>query len=232
MNATRLRSTDPIAAAYECDGFWIASSLLAPAECERLKQEARRVLREHARPTATVYVGVAVVSSIFYQLADDPRIVAILRAILPTGVMFLSDKLVFKSPQATFASPWHIDAAYWPNTRPKLSVWIPLDDARADNGTLTVVRGSHRREWRHEISDGRDTNGEFPNIIRDRPWAASDEIVCNVPRGSAIFFSDRLVHGSCPNTAGADRFTIISTYHAPAPDEPFDLQFAARHVIP
>ena len=29
----------------------------------------------------------------------------------------------------------------------------------------------------------------------------------------------------------ADRFSLISTYHAPADDEEFDLQFAARHVI-
>lgn len=53
----------------------------------------------------------------------------------------------------------------------------------------------------------------------------------NLKRGGAIFFTDRLAHASCPNTAGVDRDTIISTDHAPAADEPFDLGFPARHVI-
>ena len=219
---------------YERDGFVIFSNVLSPPECDQFKQEACRLIRERECSTGKVYpvyLGAAAASERFYQLTDDPRIVAILRAIMPTGIMFLSDKLVFKSEQAKFATPWHIDAAYWPNTRSKLSVWLPLDDATASNGTLTVVRGSHRHEWKHNRSDTHETLGAFQNIIRDRPWNPRDEVICNISRGSAIFFSDKLVHSSCPNTTGADRFTIISTYHAPAADEVFDKDYPARHVI-
>jgi ectoine hydroxylase-related dioxygenase (phytanoyl-CoA dioxygenase family) len=55
--------------------------------------------------------------------------------------------------------------------------------------------------------------------------------VCEVGRGSAVVFSDRLVHGSTANTAGTDRYVIIGTYQAPAADEPFDLDFPARKVL-
>ena len=48
---------------------------------------------------------------------------------------------------------------------------------------------------------------------------------------SVIVFSDRLVHGSTRNTAGKDRYAIISTYHSPGADEPFDLDFPARKVL-
>ncbi len=222
---------DP-AAEFERNGFLVATRLLDDAACDGLKAEAVRLMDAHAAPEASVYVGAAAVSAPFRNLAEDPRIVNILRALIPAGVMFLSDKIVLKSAAKAFASPWHIDAAYWPGTRPKLSVWIPLDDAAADNGTLVVVRGSHRQAWRHEQGSGQDTNNEFRNVIRDRQWPAADETVCAIPRGSAVFFSDRLVHGSRPNTAGRDRYTIISTYQAPAPDEPFDLQYPARRVIP
>jgi ectoine hydroxylase-related dioxygenase (phytanoyl-CoA dioxygenase family) len=220
-----------VTACFERDGCYIAHELFPAAECEQLKTEAVRIMREHARPTSTVYVGVAVVSPRFRALADDPRMVAILRAIMPDGVMFMSDKIVFKSAEQTFASPWHMDAAYWPNTRPKLSVWIALDDAMAENGTLIVVPGSHKRDLSHRTSDMHDTNGEFNNVITNKPWAAEDEVVCEVKRGSAIFFSDRLAHASCTNTAGLDRYTIISTYHAPAEDDEFDKHFPARHLI-
>ena len=220
-----------IRAAYERDGFYIRERLLTEAECADLKTEAMRVMREHAKPTHSVYVGAAVVSPVFYKWADDPRVVAILRAIMPEGVMFMSDKIVFKSAEKTFASPWHIDAFYWRGTRPKISIWIPLDDANADNGTLIVVPGSHQRDWENVEGDITKTNSEFGQEIARPQWAKSHEVICNIPRGSAVFFSDRLAHASCPNTAGRDRYTIISTYHAPAPGEPFDLHFPARHVI-
>ncbi len=220
-----------LAAQYQIGGYVILPSLLSDTECDTLKQEARRVLREHGSDKATVYVGAAVHSDAFRKLADDPRVIAPLKALMPEGVMFLSDKIVYKSPEKTFATPWHIDAFYWRGTRPKLSVWIPLDDATPANGTLKVLPGSHRQEWDTGNADLETTGGEFGNVVDNPTWEPGDEVACDVPRGSAVIFSDRLLHASCPNTARADRYTIISTYHAPAEDEPFDLGFPARHVV-
>lgn len=235
MNApdNTMHAPDPatLAARYAADGYVVVESLLSGAECDTLKEEARRVLHERGGQKASVYVGAAVHSAAFRKLADDPRVIELLRPLMPNGVMFLSDKIVFKSGEKTFATPWHIDAFYWAGTRPKLSVWIPLDDVSAANGALKVVRGSHRHEWSAGTGNLETTGGEFGNVIREESWDAADEVICELPRGSAVIFSDRTVHASCPNTAGADRFTIISTYHAPAEDEPFDTQFAARHVV-
>ncbi len=231
MKSTVISDLDAIPTAYDRDGYWVAPSLLSAAECEELKKEALRVLKEKARPGATVYVGVSAASAVYYRLADDPRVVEILRVIMPDGVAFMSDKFVFKSGQQRFPTPWHYDAAYWPDTRPKLSVWIPLDDATAANGTLKVVRGSHKREWHHQTGDASKTNNEFVSVISESQWTPADEVTCEIPRGSAIFFTDRTVHASCENVSGEDRYAIISTYHAPAEDEEFDKQFPARHVI-
>lgn len=218
-----------LSAQYDRDGFVLIPDLLSAKECDSLKAEARKVLDENAKPGASVYVHVAVVSAMFRALAEDPRIVDILKPVMPHGVMFLSDKIVYKSPDKTFPTPWHIDAYYWRNTRPKLSVWIPLDDATAENGTLTVVPGSHKRDWRMVKLDL--PSGEFGMGITDGEWQAGDVVTCSIKRGTAVVFSDRLVHGSTPNTAGKDRYAIISTYHAPANDEAFDLEFPARKVI-
>lgn len=218
-----------LAARYERDGFVIVPDLLSAEECDTLKIEARRVLDTHNPGNRSVHVHVAAVSPAFKALAEDPRIIDVLRPIMPHGVMFMSDKIVYKSPEKAFPTPWHVDFFYWPNTRPKLSVWIPLDDATAENGTLTVVPGSHKRDWRMARRD--PSAGEFVNAIEDGDWKDGDVVTCAIRRGTAIVFSDRLVHGSTPNTAGRDRYAIISTYHAPAPDEAFDLDFPARKVI-
>lgn len=216
---------------YDADGFCILPDLFSNKECADLKSEILRILKTHARPGRSVYVGAAVVSPIFQALAGDDRIIAPLRQIMPDGVMFMSDKIVFKSGQRQFATPWHIDAFYWQDTRPKLSVWIPLDDCSQENGALRVVRKSHLRSWEASTGDTANTNGEFENVVSKRQWPLEDELTWNIRRGSAIIFSDRLLHASHPNPTGRDRYTIISTYHAPAEDEPFDIQFPARRVI-
>jgi ectoine hydroxylase-related dioxygenase (phytanoyl-CoA dioxygenase family) len=218
-----------LAERYERDGFAILPDVLSAVECDRLKTEARRVLAEHAQPGSSVHVHVAAVSEPYRALAADPRLVGPLREVMPHGVMFLSDKIVYKSPDKKFATPWHIDCFYWRNTRPKLSVWIPLDDATAANGTLTVVPGSHKKDWRM-VKMGLPS-GDFQYEITGGDWREGDVVTCAIKRGTAIIFSDRLVHGSTPNTAGQDRYAIISTYHAPALDEPFDLDFPARKVL-
>ena len=94
-----------------------------------------------------------------------------------------------------------------------------------------MVRGSHLRAWKSRKGDISQTNQEFENVIDEGQWPAAEEVVCDIPRGTAVYFSDRLLHGSCENTAGQDRYAIISTYHAPEPEEAFDLKFPARQVI-
>lgn len=218
-----------LAERYARDGFVIVPDLFTAEECDRLKAEARHVLDTKAKPGSSVYVHVSVVSPQFRALAEDPRVVDVLEQVMPQGVMFLSDKIVYKSASKAFATPWHIDFFYWRNTRPKLSVWIPLDDATAANGTLTVVPGSHKKDW-NMVKIGLPS-GDFQYEINDNTWKEGDIVTCNIKRGSIIVFSDRLVHGSTRNTAGQDRFAIISTYHSPASDEPFDLDFPARKVL-
>ncbi|MDB6170287.1 MAG: phytanoyl-CoA dioxygenase [Verrucomicrobia bacterium] len=228
MSSTQALSSS-LAGRFARDGFVILPDLIAPAECDRLKAEARRVLDTHAQPGASVHLHMAATSPLFRELSEDPRVLGPLRELMPQGVMFLSDKIVYKSATKTFPTPWHIDCFYWRNTRPKLSVWIPLDDATAANGTLTVVPGSHRKDWQM-VKKGL-ANGEFHDEVSNADWREGDVVTCAIRRGTGIVFSDRLVHGSTPNAAGTDRYAIISTYHAPAPDEPFDLDFPARKIL-
>lgn len=226
-----MKKTAPadLSARYARDGFVVIPDLISAEECDKLKLEARRVLDTNARPGASVHLHMAATNPLFRALAEDMRVVAALRPVMPHGVMFLSDKIVYKSADKTFATPWHIDCFYWRNTRPKLSVWLPLDDATAENGTLTVVPGSHRRDWQM-VKKGL-ANGEFHDEIANADWRDGDIVTCAIKRGTGIIFSDRLVHGSTANTAGKDRYAIISTYQAPARDDAFDLEFPARKVL-
>jgi ectoine hydroxylase-related dioxygenase (phytanoyl-CoA dioxygenase family) len=219
---------------YERDGFVLVASVFSPSECADFKQEALRLLAqdcEKQKRQQTVVLGASANSRLFYDLSADPRMLALLKPLMPDGIMFLSDKLVFKSKAQRFPTPWHIDRFYWAETRSKLSVWIALDAATAGNGALKVVRGSHRREWRFRNGDLAATNGEFPRVLEPSSWDVADEIICAAAVGDCIVFPDTLVHASCANVIGKDRYSLISTFHAPAPDDAFDVQFPARHVV-
>lgn len=227
--STTTSLTNELQAAWEKDGFFILPEILSEKECEELKQESLSILQKHAKPGATVHLGCAAVSENFARLAEHPRVLEALGAIMPDGIEFLSDKIVYKKPGKSFATPWHIDAWYWKNTRPKISVWIPFEDTSAENGTLTVVPGSHRRTWGLRQTDG--VNGEFSNELENSNTPTAEEIlVCELKKGSAVVFSDLVLHGSTPSQGAKERYAIISTYHAPG-DEPFDAGFRARKVL-
>jgi len=216
---------------YKRDGFLVVQAVLSNDECAMLKTEGLEVLRQHAPQGSSVYVGVAAASNAYYLLASHPNIVEVLKNLMPDGVAFLSDKFVFKSAEMRFPTPWHQDEAYWRGTRPKLSVWIALDDVNSRNGALKVLAGHHAAPLEHGGPNAVPTN-EFGNILRDLPQDAPGEIICEMKAGDALFFSDLTPHASCPNDSGQDRYAIISTYHAPVDnEEEFDLMFAARHVI-
>jgi hypothetical protein len=223
-----MQQNSSFAKRYEDDGFLIVPDVLTAAECSALKTEGLKVLSDHAKPGSSVYVGAAVASPLFYRLASDARIVQVLHQIMPDGIMFMSDKLVFKSGVQPKATPWHCDNAYWRNTRPKLSVWIALDDVNAQNGAMRVLPDGHHQQWQHSPATAGE---EFGNRIQDLKHHENQILTCEMNAGSALFFSDNLPHSSTPNTNGKDRYAIISTYHAPAPDDEFDTHFAARHVI-
>jgi ectoine hydroxylase-related dioxygenase (phytanoyl-CoA dioxygenase family) len=78
---------------------------------------------------------------------------------------------------------------------------------------------------------GASSNGEFVNTTK-RTWTTADERICALRRGGVIIFSDRLLHASTENIAGQDRYSLISTYQASGADEPFDMNFPARHDLP
>jgi ectoine hydroxylase-related dioxygenase (phytanoyl-CoA dioxygenase family) len=146
----------------------------------------------------------------------DPNVAAILHQIIGPQVDFLSVKSVFKNSATTFSSPWHQDRFYWGGIE-KISIWIALDDATPDNGCLKFIPGTHRREFPKKVVQ---VDEGFDNRIEEKDLAGLSVETIPVNRGGAVFFSDLAVHSSHPNTAGTDRWSMISTYRdRSVPDE-------------
>lgn len=127
-------------------------------------------------------------------------------------IEYLSMKAVFKNAKTNHSSPWHQDWHYWQGS-PKISVWIALDDATPDNGCLRLVPGSHRGAVKmDDVDDGKGFNHRISEDAIDN---LPVEVV-PVSAGDAIFFHDLLLHASCPNINGEERWTAIATYRSGA----------------
>jgi phytanoyl-CoA hydroxylase len=205
---------------FERDGFVIVSQLITPAEAAALKAEARRVLDEVAAEARArgensprflqtgVYVGMSIRSEVFRRFNRDQRVLDLLEPIIGPNIMFWSDKVVFKSEDTTYGTPWHQDWPYWKGLH-KINVWVALDDADETNGCLKLVRGSHRLPVEHQ----RGPAGEgFGHRVDESIIDPSLVVAAPVPAGGAVIFHDLTLHASFPNTSGRDRWALISTF--------------------
>jgi ectoine hydroxylase-related dioxygenase (phytanoyl-CoA dioxygenase family) len=217
--------TDPatIAAAYARDGFVVVEDIFTRDDVARIKAECRRVLDEAIAADPKngvaqhgVLVGITARSALMKAVNADPRIVEPLRAIMGPDIEFLSDKLVYKSSDMGFGSPWHQDWHYW-HGQNKVSVWIALDDATPENGCLKMLPGTHHRAVTMTGKSGDGKGFDFRMDPKDID--ESKVAVIRAKAGTAVIFHDLALHASFPNTSGADRWALISTYRsAAAPD--------------
>jgi phytanoyl-CoA hydroxylase len=199
-------------AQYERDGYVLVPDLFTPEEAIEWKQQLIQRLTDEGL-LGNIPSGVRVwmadkVDPYTDVKMKDPSMLRILQQLIGEDVEFLSFKAVFKNNKTAFRSPWHQDWAYWQGST-KISVWIALDDATPENGCLQVVPGSHKQVV--EMEEVHEDKGFVHRIsdekIGDRPVATVP-----VPRGGAIFFHDLLLHASCPNINGQDRWSVIPTY--------------------
>ena len=222
------------------EGYVVLPRLFERRETASWKGEIRRILEEVARDAGGegrrveehfkvgVHVGLAARSAVFREAVADPRLLDVIAAICWPNIEFLSDKVVFKSADTEFGSPWHQDWPYWEGAH-KLSVWIPLDDATEANGTLRVLPGSHREPVVHD-GDASDGLG-FGNRLDPSSVDESEAVTVELEAGGAIFFHDLLLHASHPNRSGEDRWVWIPTYRdAAADDRHYAWSVAARVV--
>ncbi|MEX0769026.1 MAG: phytanoyl-CoA dioxygenase family protein [Microthrixaceae bacterium] len=110
---------------------------------------------------------------------------------------------IVKYPNSDWVPP-HVDWTFLDEQQfSSVTVWCPLVDTNAANGTLGVVSGSHRR-----IDFLRPSN--VPTYERCELAVADieDRPVISVKAGQAIIMDNRVVHFSPPNTTESNRIAV------------------------
>ena len=146
------------------------------------------------------------------ELTREPRLVAILKQLIGTGVRFQSSKLNMKA--ASYGAPveWHQDWAFYPHTNQDLlAIGIMMDDMTEDNGPLLVMPGSHRGPIYDHHHDGYFCGAIDPQRC-DLDF--SKAVALTGPAGCASFHHVRMVHGSALNQTEQARRLLIFQYTA------------------
>jgi non-haem Fe2+, alpha-ketoglutarate-dependent halogenase len=149
-----------------------------------------------------------------WDLATEPRVLALVRDVLGPQAVCWGTHLFAKLPGDGKDVPFHQDAVYWPFTPTRTTtVWLAIDDVGADNAPLQFVPGSHRGgPIAHEVLalDGTRVLGRRATGMAERPERA----VNLLRRGQASLHSDLLLHGSDANTSDRRRAGLTLRYAA------------------
>ena len=200
-------SADAVAA-YRRDGYHIARGLIAGAEIDAMRAHFTAL---HARaPIPEVYAtdpGSADPLKRFPRMMQphrwdpaarrwllDPRIIAVLRAVMGDEPVAAQSMFYFKPPLAD-GQGFHQDNFYLmahPGTC--YAAWLTVDDADRGNGSLFVVPGSHRGP----LFSPRDGRTEPWGSLIPQP-APADLVEVDLRAGDCLFFHGSLIHGSHRN---------------------------------
>jgi ectoine hydroxylase len=215
---------------FRADGFVIKPSVFSAAEVAALLAASEDgVVAANERPTFDAAGGKSRFS-IWYDINQDvwgaasidPRIVDPLEQLMGEDMAFYHGKIIFKEPQQGAAAAasgssweWHQDYGYWYYSFvfPRLaSAWVALDPSTKANGCLQVLRGSNRLGRLDHVKLGDQMGidkGRFAEVRQHH-----EQVDCEVPPGSVIYFDSLLVHGSRPNTTAGFRRSFIMCYCA------------------
>ena len=144
------------------------------------------------------------------RLLLDERLFRLVRALWP-GEPLATHALYFPKPPGGRGMALHSDVGYLPCDPPEMAgCLIAVDDADAENGALSVVRGSHRMHAfaRHSIGT---EDFLFPEAFEQPPQ--SELVLVPMRAGDVLVFHGSSLHSSQPNrTSDRWRRSFICHY--------------------
>ncbi len=149
---------------------------------------------------------------VYLETAFDSVLGDIAADLIGGPVKFYHSKINFKLPGGGAEIGWHQDWPVFPHTNSNLvALSVPLNQARAGNGCLRSIPGSHRNGPRSHWANGQYVLN-CNSSITDAELAIAED--SEVDPGDIVAHHGLTVHGSGPNHSEAMRTTYIIQYAA------------------
>ena len=152
-----------------------------------------------------------VFSRALFDLWVEPAILDVVEALIGPEIQFNGDFWVRpKLPDEQETTlPWHQDSGYMPDTAHQrlLTLWMPLVETDAENGTLQFLPGSQQMG----IQEHATQSGSFRTTAFDPAADATIDTVAMSP-GDFVLFDNLVFHRSTVNRADVVRWSIDFRY--------------------
>ncbi len=172
-----------------------------------------RVLQQFGGQNEVFGWHTTVFSQALFNLIVHPSILDVVGSLTENEIQFNGDFWVRpKLPDEKLTTlPWHQDSAYMPNTEKNthLTVWMPLVDVGAENGTLQFLPNSHLLGLKphHHI------DGESFKTPNQDPSVGSDCIeTLKMKVGDLVIFHNLVFHRSLLNRTKSIRWSVDFRY--------------------
>ena len=187
---------------YKEAGYTIVPGFFAAAEVRALRREVERWVatglpRDVSIPQRKRNLQLIPLwphSRLFRAVPFHPKVVSAVSTLLGDPVVKILDQMFYKPPGDGTGTNWHTDNAYFRIPEPSrgCAMWIAIDDATKENGTLKVVPGVFERELLHE----RDLDSDHHIRTHVDESAA---LHCELEAGGVAFFCFGTPHATGPN---------------------------------
>ena len=214
--------TDDEIARYRAEGWVVPRWRLPAPRVAEMSDALARLLRDNpgVRPEKLVSAhidgdnGEGVRGSrAFLALARDPEIVELVSGVLGDDVILWGCHVFCKPAGEGYETPWHQDGHYWP-IRPlaTCTVWVALEDSKADNGCLRVIPGSHRERALHEHLHENRSDLTLNQRLAEDAFDEASAVDIELEPGEMSLHDVYMIHGARENTSSRRRTGVALRY--------------------
>jgi len=204
-------------------GYTIVRKFIAPEVARKLKEISIRnsAFSEHAHEvldsdgrTSKLTLWYSPGDDVFSRLSCSDKMHNMMSDFLGGDVSFFHAKLMNKEPKVGGKWEWHQDYGYWYNDgfmRADMgSCFVALDPSTTENGSLSVIPGSHSygRLDHDVVGQQVGADRDRVNIIKTRHGT----VLCTMEPGDALFFHANTLHSSAPNMSDYSRLILITCF--------------------
>jgi len=197
----------------QADDFYAAGKITDLCRQASFAERWRRILQQFDGQNEVFGWHTTVFSQALFDLITHPSILDVVGSLTEGEIQFNGDFWVRpKLPSEKLTTlPWHQDSAYMPDTEnhTHLTVWMPLVDVCAENGTLQFVPSSHRLGLQpHHRVEGE----AFKSPIYDPASGNVSIDTLEMKVGDLVVFHNLVFHRSLINRTKSVRWSVDFRY--------------------
>lgn len=209
----RGRLTAEQVAQYERDGYTLFTQpVLSPDQFARLTAIFEEDLARYGDGDLdTIHFRDA--RLLEFLLADE--ILDLVEPVVGPNIGLWSSAFISKAPYTGKVTPWHEDSAYWKGRVSTMAgictVWLALDEATPENGSMAVIPGSHTNGFSDYDPVSRDEN-IFGSQIKPEQIDESEAVFFSLQPNECSLHEGRIIHGAHANTSAKRRAGYTMRY--------------------